>query len=294
MNFWGVYREREHSPEREFDDAEILRLTGGRLADSGNLVDLFSPAELPSTAEENPDAIFVMCERRAILQQLQRWSKLGVIVINSPSAILNTYRERTLSLLGDAGISFPFSRIVSTADRVVPDETEFPAWVKRGDVHCVQSGDVVLARSRNEIERILAELHGRGIETAVVQQHIPGDLIKFYGVVDPDRSREDENWFRWFYHRDQVLAGFRFDESDLRASACLAARSLDLEIFGGDAIVTAAGETWIIDINAWPSFALFRDEASEQIAGHILRRAARSETLLVRTGGSDDKKIPAR
>ena len=39
-----------------------------------------------------------------------------------------------------------------------------------------------------------------------------------------------------------------------------AAAALGLEIFGGDAIIKADGEPMIIDLNAWPSYALYRDQ----------------------------------
>jgi len=45
-----------------------------------------------------------------------------------------------------------------------------------------------------------------------------------------------------------------------------------LEIFGGDAIVTAQGRLFIIDLNAWPSFALFRQTAAAHISDHIAQR----------------------
>ncbi len=32
---WGIYRELAHSPGRESDDAQILRLTAQRLVDAG-------------------------------------------------------------------------------------------------------------------------------------------------------------------------------------------------------------------------------------------------------------------
>lgn len=33
--YWGLFREREHSPGRESDDAEILRLTAKHLESHG-------------------------------------------------------------------------------------------------------------------------------------------------------------------------------------------------------------------------------------------------------------------
>jgi hypothetical protein len=51
-----------------------------------------------------------------------------------------------------------------------------------------------------------------------------------------------------------------------------AAAALGLEIYGGDCIVTRAGEIVLIDLNAWPSFALFREEAASAIAAYLSAR----------------------
>jgi len=48
-----------------------------------------------------------------------------------------------------------------------------------------------------------------------------------------------------------------------------AAGALGLEIYGGDCIATAAGKLVLIDLNAWPSFALFREEAASAIAAYL-------------------------
>ena len=53
-----------------------------------------------------------------------------------------------------------------------------------------------------------------------------------------------------------------------------AALALGLDIYGGDAIVTATGGVVLLDVNAWPSFALFREEAAERIAAHVALRFA--------------------
>jgi hypothetical protein len=37
-------------------------------------------------------------------------------------------------------------------------------------------------------------------------------------------------------------------------------------------VIAADGSVFLIDINAWPSFALFRREASAAIARHILTK----------------------
>jgi D-alanine-D-alanine ligase-like ATP-grasp enzyme len=53
-----------------------------------------------------------------------------------------------------------------------------------------------------------------------------------------------------------------------------AAAALGLEVYGGDAIVTASGRIVLLDLNAWPSFALYREEAAERIAEYLTRRFA--------------------
>ena len=79
-------------------------------------------------------------------------------------------------------------------------------------------------------------------------------------------------WFEWFYHRDQRLERHPFHPADLTAAASRAAASLGLEVFGGDAIATRDGRVFVIDLNAWPSFALYRETASEKIASYLAAR----------------------
>jgi len=51
-----------------------------------------------------------------------------------------------------------------------------------------------------------------------------------------------------------------------------AATALGLEIYGGDAIASADGSLQLLDLNAWPSFALYRDEAAPVIASYLALR----------------------
>jgi len=272
---WGIYRERPHSPGREFDDAEILRLTGKHLEAQGLQVSLKTPEEVVGSSAPCPPCIFLMCERLEILDQLRRWEPRGVCLVNAPSSVLNTYRDRMVSLFEQKGISFPPSRLVSTASNSRQSQ---PVWVKRADVHSTQEGDVVFAPTADKATQALSQLAGRGIPQAVIQEHVPGDLIKFYGIGDSILVPGWQPWFRWFYHKDQQLAGHRFDQTALASSAQKAATVLGLEIYGGDAIVTEKGAVVLIDLNAWPSFALFRDEASDRIASYLAARFAEAGT----------------
>jgi hypothetical protein len=264
---WGIFREQAHSPGRESDDAEILRLTAKALEARGYVVHLREPDDFGVPEGERPRHVLLMGERVPLLRALQGWEARGTQVVNTPQAVLNTYRERMLTLWGEAGVLVPETRLVGTADRVGP--VIGPVWVKRGDVHNTQEGDVVFTPTSEAVTAAIAGLRERGIPRAVIQAHLPGDLVKLYGVGTRPRPNGAAPWFRWFYHRDQRLAGHPFDEARLVLLARHAAHVLGVEIFGGDAIVPAGGAFRLIDLNAWPSFALYRDEAAVEIARYL-------------------------
>lgn len=270
LTCWGLFREREHSPGRESDDAEILRLTAKHLETYGLHVELRAPEELVAT-EEPPDGVFFMCERMEALGTLLAWQERGVRLVNSPLAVLNTYRERMIAQLREANVAFVPSRLVTTSDADVA--ARLPVWVKRADVHNTQEGDVVFAETHAAVAAALGGLAARGIERAVLQPHVAGDLIKFYGV-GPGGGGPDGGppWFRWFYHKDQRLSGHAFDAGRLARLVREAATALGLEIYGGDAIASADGGLQLLDLNAWPSFALYRDEAAPVIASYLALR----------------------
>lgn len=277
-HLWGIYREQQHSPGREFDDAEILRLVAKHVEAAGCRVHLKTPEDLRGANDPSPSLVFLMCERIEVLGLLEPLEMKGIPHVNPLQAVLNTYRDRMIPLLAASAIPIPKSRIISSNSSdpdhpsPQPPTDPFPIWIKRADVHNTQSGDVELVLSPEELRITLASLHGRGISRVVLQQHIPGDLIKFYGIGKPLASHRKDVWFQWFYHRDQELARYPFSEEALQTLTQQAASAIGLEVYGGDAIVTPAGEFFLIDINAWPSFALFREEAAPRIAEWLLHR----------------------
>lgn len=290
---WGIYREQQHSPGREFDDAEILRLVAKHVEAAGYQVHLKTPEQLgaaydPSTGRRPdplPSLVFLMCERAETLSSLEPIEMQAIPHVNPLQAVLNTYRDRMIPLLAASAIPIPRSQIISSnsSDPGHPSPQlptgPFPIWIKRADVHNTQSGDVELVSSPEDLRVALVALHGRGISHVVLQQHIPGDLLKFYGIGKPLASNRKDTWFKWFYHRDQDLARYPFSEEALQTIAQRAASTVGLEVYGGDAIITPTGEFFLIDINAWPSFALFREEAAPQIATWLLRRLRQGALL---------------
>ncbi len=267
---WGVFRERAHSPGRECDDAEILRLTGKELEAKGFEVVLKGPDELtPTGSERPPNCVFLMCERVDVLALLATWEASGVAHVNSPRGVLNTYRSRMIEHFREANVAFIESRLVST--EVMAPVVTSRVWIKRADVHNTQEGDVVQVDSPRAVADALGVLAARGIPRAVIQPHVEGDLVKFYGIGTAG-ARSGPGWFRWFYHKDQTVAGHPLDPGQLGRLARAAAAALGLEVYGGDAIATADGRLVLLDLNAWPSFALYRDEAAAAIAGYLALR----------------------
>ncbi len=273
----GFFRETLHSPDRVFDDFEILRLAAEALAADGVEIELVRPEQISPGwwNRRHPETAFAMCEQERMLEPLSAWERQGTMLVNSVVAIRNTYRHRMIPLLSSRGVRCPRSELVATGSPHLEDRLRSlfrrtdtrSLWIKRGDVHNIQEGDVSLARSAEEAWALMLAFRSRGVTRSVWQEHIEGDLVKLYGV-----GESGDVWFKWFYHKDQKLMGYPFSESELKKAFFSAAKTLSLEIFGGDAVVAADGSFYLIDVNAWPSFALFRDEASAAIARHILAK----------------------
>jgi hypothetical protein len=274
LSSWGIYREIEHSPGREVDDALILRRSAEKLEAEGVAVRLMTADDLPEPEGELPPFLFHMCESLSTLDRLRRYEERGVIEVNAASSVVNAHRDRSIPLLERGGVTFPASRSVETSgdpDLLFREGFE-PCWVKQADVHKTREGDVVMARTRAEAAGALSRMSARGIRRAVLQRHVEGDLLKFYGVGRSGGSAGSQPWFEWFYHRDQRVSGHGFSVETLSALASRAAAAVGLEVYGGDAIVDERGEIFLIDLNAWPSFALYREEASSRIASHLAAR----------------------
>jgi len=275
---WGIYRELAHSPGRIDADRAIMESVGAALSARGFRVELVAADAGFDTHFAN---IFVMCERGAVLDRLIDAEKSGSIVVNSPDAIRNTYRHRMVELFARHQVSTPATRIV--ASDVKEPRPAAGTWVKRYDFHATEPRDVMYAASDEGWREALQKFAERGIPFVVAQEHVPGDLVKFYGVRNADAA-VDSNWFEWFYHRDQGMLGHAFEVSGLRHAAFRAAAAVGLEIFGGDAIIQADGEPMIVDINAWPSFARYRDHAAQVIADYLTGRFERRPRIVAATG----------
>jgi glutathione synthase/RimK-type ligase-like ATP-grasp enzyme len=266
LKFAGIKRKEIYSPNHVTNDAMILLKTAEVLQELGEDVSIYDEGFI----EKNPieeQFIFTMAQGAAGLHSLKKLEDEGRFIINKPSCALNTYRIQMIHMLVEAGVPFPKSIIVNGNDNIAQIYDEFgikKLWIKRGDVHAEHKEDVTKISSKEELTTLYREFKKRGINTAVIQEHLPGDTIKFYGVLGTD-------FLHYYYPNGNN--GYAYDATRLKELAFASAEILGVDVFGGDVIVSPEGKITIIDINDWPSFAPVRDEAAKHI-GQIIHKKA--------------------
>jgi hypothetical protein len=272
----GIRRGNQFSPNHVGNDAAIFQLTAKELRKLGCTVNEYPELTLTRNGLQE-SYIFNMVRHSQSVYQLQQYENEGRMVVNSAYGIENCTREKMTRLLIANHIPHPRSLIVSTRDDPFPalQTVEFHnCWIKRGDFHAIHREDVTYVRNREEARSILEEYAIRKIASAVINEHLTGDLVKFYGVAGTD-------FFYWFYPTCQdhtkfgleqingTAKGIPFDEVRLQEICNQAAAVLNIQIYGGDCIISEEGLIRIIDFNDWPSFAPCRDAAAPYIANRI-------------------------
>ncbi len=262
----GVKRQTDYSPNHIENDTLIIQETAAELKKLGANVTIYDEADVPNiNIEEN--FIFSMAQGPNAVEKLIEVEKSGKIIINTPRSVSNCYRTNMTKNLPLNNIPFPKSITVDTNTDSHPSISEFDSdkiWIKRGDVHAVHREDVTLVYNDAEKNTLLREFAKRGISKAILQEHIDGDVIKFYAI-------REEDYFHWYYLNGKYHTEFNLTE--LKNLAMKSAEVLELFIYGGDAIVSPDGKITIIDINDWPSFAPVRNIASKLIAKLIYRKS---------------------
>lgn len=261
----AVFRSPAYSPNHIANDAAILNAVCTYLRRRGRTVKVYTENELQQGLVKEP-VVISMCRGRTSIALLQEMEDAGRLVVNSAYGIENCKRELLGRRLAAAGIGYPENIVTRTDRNIVPELTAMGierCWVKRADSHSQHKEDITFASSATEAQEIVHEYFMRGIMTAVIERHIEGIPVKFYGVAGTG--------FFYCYHRDDRESAKGIDSEALSSLCLCAAEVLNLKIYGGDAIIDAeSGETVIININDWPSFAPCRQEAVRPIAGLIL------------------------
>jgi len=258
----GIMRAGAYSPNHIGNDAAIFNAAADHLRKRGCIVNIYSEEQF--IADEVTEPVIVnMCREMKSIHKLQELEQKGALVINSGFGIENCTRERMTRILVGSNIPYPESLIVNTDEGVTAalKKAGFTqCWIKRGDFHAMHKEDVSYVRHPEEAQEVLQEYFLRGIKRAVINRHLVGDLIKFYGV-------QGTPFFFWFYPFDLGHSkygheaingksqGLEFDKEKLRAICQNASEVLDVKVYGGDCIISPEGDIRIIDFNDWPNFA---------------------------------------
>lgn len=281
----AIGRAKRYSPNSVDKDAAVLEGVCRILRSEGMTVSTVSEDELledwsacgkgsgaccwrgnaGSIAGGGKASIYIsMGRHEETLRFLSRKEAEGCTVVNSAGGVaLCCSRARLNAVLSEAGVPLP------------PVEGRHGYWLKRACGVAESSADVRFAATRDEMEHTRRQMAAGGIGEVVVQAHVEGDLIKFYGVARQDFFRvcypgDDGQWKFGDECRNGEPRHYAFDIRRLQATAEKAACTVGVDVYGGDAIVTADGNFVIIDFNDWPSFSRCRDEAAAAIAAHII------------------------
>ncbi len=257
----GVYREKVFSPGRVEEDAAVLDATLAELSCSGYETSALEPKTLDKFPQR-PVCVLSMAQSGQALQILQDWEKCGIRILNSVGSVRNCYRRTLIPLLAAARLPIPGGKMIplNELEKGISLHRSTGYWLKRGDVHAMEPADVVKVTSEGEWMRAIDHFRCRGIGEVLVQEHVEGEVIKFYGVGG-------EQYFSAFLGSSGREVTWEMKQ--LQSIARQAAEAARLEIYGGDAIMNHRNEVVLIDLNDWPSFSRCCQPAAKGIARYV-------------------------
>ena len=269
-NVLAIGRAERYSPNSVDKDAAVLEsvcciLRSKEMAVTTVSEDVFLALDGKDNGKYDSYDIYVSMGRHVeTLRFLEQQRNRGAVVVNDPMGVsMCCNRKRLYDTMLERGVPVP------------PSDGEHGYWLKRACGSTERKNDVRYAATRQEMEQVKREMEAGGTGEVLVQAHVEGDLVKFYGVIG-------ENFFKFYYpgddrqwkfgdeQRNGKPQHYKFDVSKLAADTVYTAVIAAVDVYGGDAIVRADGSFVIIDFNDWPSFSRCREEAAEVIAAHII------------------------
>src|SRR5439155_10930605 len=222
----ALYRSPTYSPaQHRSNDTAILDDTITALEHGGWQVTRSGEADVAAGRLPAADLYVNMCQGPAASERLLDLVPAEALAVNPPESVLNCHRHRLVGRMAAAGLPFPRTLIVPTADpeSVLPLAHQLngdgrPVWVKRGDVHAETSADVVAAKEAGVTDAI-AGFARRGVSRVALQAHVAGPIVKFYAVADG-------RFFSWYSADGRRV---EISEQSLRTLVFAAARAVGLE-----------------------------------------------------------------
>ena len=268
MRFLGVSRAERFSPNRTAGDAAVFRAVAACLERQGNEVVCVEEQNLKSVPD-GIDGVFQMARSREALSLLEQ---VSVPVTNTVQSVYNCFRAPQTALLNGTGL-IPDSIICST-DEIPQGWNKYPCWIKRADSHALDKDDVQYIQDSDKLGTAMRSLSERGISECVIQAHVRGWVVKFYGVrgyglTDCYAATAREGKFGLERFNDQPQSG-SVDMDLLTAVVERASDILGADVYGGDAVAGPDGDITLIDFNDWPSFRTCTVGAAQKIARLIM------------------------
>lgn len=260
----ALQRAERFSPNSVDKDLNILKKTTEALPFSTPIIiseELFAGLD-NEFLKRNFDIILSMARLPEVLAKLEDLQKAGLTVVNSGHSVMLCERCTLDKIMRENSFHVP------------PQFGLNGYWIKRGDGAAQTKDDVLYCKDENALRLAKKKFEGRGIKKYTVSAHVQGDVVKFYGV--------GERFFRFFYPTDdgqtkydsELVNGkayhFPFSEEMLHNEVVKLAQTLQIDVYGGDAIVDKEGRFYIIDFNDWPSFSRCLDSAAGAIAHFVL------------------------
>ena len=277
----GIRRSPRFSPNSVDRDEAIFSAVSSRLLRKGCDVSVISEDLFVGVDVSRFDLVYSMARGSDVLSQLARAEESGTLVVNSSKTLLCQQRANLVKTFQKANVPMPPLQVVNPAETLA-DATcaalRFPLWVKRGDSSAMSSRDVVYVAKPDELPAVLEDFAERNISSVILEAHQEGTLVKFYGVRDTDfffACRAEDTAFSKFGLESRNGHGTETElpVEALKSLTQRAAEVSNLEVYGGDAIVTPDGRCVLIDFNDWPSFSPCRKAAAKAIADLLCKKA---------------------
>ena len=160
----ALYRNPTYSPAmHRRNDTAILDATVDELEHRGWSVTRSAEGEVAAGRLPAADLYVNMCQGPAASERLLTLVPPEALAVNPPHSVLNCHRHHLVTHMAAAGLPFPRTLLVPTADpqALIPLVHQLngdgrPVWVKRGDVHAETSADVVATKEAGVTDAIAA------------------------------------------------------------------------------------------------------------------------------------------
>ncbi len=237
---------------------------------------------------DSMDLIVSMARGQRAVKWLLEQEAKGKVSINPPQAVGNCHRWRMNALLQENGIRVPSFEIVSVERILSKEGLDYPnwgsLWIKRADANTETKKDVVFCSDRKQLLNFALDMKQRGIEQVLICKHIEGRLIKLYRIsgtpfaeyLIPKRDKFGQEL-------DNFVPNTEVDKEKLVLLSDKVAEILGLEVFGLDIMENKEGRLYVIDVNDFPSFSNWADEAAEWISKKTIELCRREKDQKCKT-----------